>query len=76
MITETGRNVQLFAEEELSLEPGLVQTQLLSLVGILVLERELILENAIPIHVEVNCIFLINLKTRSEFLIFKAVVLS
>ena len=54
MITETGQNVQLFAEEELRLEPGLVQTQLLSLVGILVLERELIHETAIHILVEVT----------------------
>ena len=54
MITETGRNVRLFAEEELRLEPGLVQTLLLSLVGIFALERELRVELAIHILAEVT----------------------
>ena len=75
VITETGRHVRLFAEEVLRLEPGLVQTLLLSLVDYPVLERELIHENAIPILVEVN--FIISLiKTRYKFLIFLKLKLS
>ena len=54
VITETGRNVRLFAEEELRLEPGLVQTQPLSLVGILALERELRVKLVIHILAEVT----------------------
>ena len=39
MITETGQNVQLIAEEERKPEPGLVQTQLQLMVVQIVLGR-------------------------------------
>ena len=63
MITETGQNVQLFAEEEIRLEPGLVQTQLRDTEELIVLGRihKLATVTLIRVMVGVNlhsCFFL------------------